>query len=323
MRVWTQDRYGTADVVRAAEVAEPTVAPDEALIRPTAWSVNSGDVRLMRGDPRLVRLFFGFRRPRRAIRGMDVAGVVVARGEAVRDVAVGDRIVAETNAAFADVVSVEASRIVKLPAGVSDEMAAALPIAGGTALLAIKRAAVAAGERVLVLGASGGVGSFAVALAASRGAHVSACVRPEGRIAVPAAERIFHRGASAEELCSDGRYDVIIDLYGDRPLRELQQMLAPSGRAALVAGNGGPVLGPIPRIMRSMLASRRAARLLPISATADRERLRELVDAVAAGHLHPHIGATFTFDEVPAALAYVDAGSAIGKVVITAQRDGS
>lgn len=317
MHAWTQSQYGTADVLVQTEVPEPTPAAGQIVVRPEASSVNSGDVRVMRGDPMLVRLAFGLRRPRVDVRGMDVAGVVVAIGAGVDDIRVGDVVVAEAAKAFADLVVVAAERAVILPGAVPPHVAALLPVAGGTALLALDRTDAKPGERVLVLGAAGGVGDLAVRLASARGARVTACARESGAAvaALAGAERVLPRGASTAELTADGRFDVVIDVSGDRPLRELRALLRDGGRAALVAGSGGRILGPVPRLLRAAMLTRKRARLIPITALANTERLRRLVEAAAAGLL-PHVGAEYSDDQVPAALAYLDAGHAHGKVLI-------
>lgn len=316
MQVWVQDRYGSADVLRRETQDLPSAAPGEVLLRVRSTGVNSGDVRVMMGDPLLVRAAFGLRGPRERRRGMDVAGDVVAVGRGVDHLRAGDRVAAEVSGSgFATHLALPATRAVLLPEPVMFDAAASLPVAGGTALLALDRARarVESGDRVLVLGASGGVGHFAVQLAVARGASVTAVARAESHDLVRAwgAAEVLARGADPGH-----GYDAVVDVSGDRPLRALQRMLAPGGRAALVAGTGGRVLGPVGRILRSALLSRRGARLVPVAATADPDRLRRLVAAVADGRLRPHVSRVFEADEAAAALAWVAAGSAVGKVVV-------
>lgn len=315
--VWEQDGYGHADVLRQTRRPVPEPKADEVVVRVHAVSVNSGDVRVMHGDPALIRLFFGLRRPRTRVRGMDVAGVVTAIGPDVTTAAVGDRIVVEApGGGFAESVVVPSARVVRLPDTVSFADAAALPVAAGTALLALDRTEVTSGTRTLVLGASGGVGSFAVQLAAARGAEVTAVVRAETRdlAARWGATTVHERGTETAAL--GGPFDAIIDVTGTAPLRELQAALAPGGRAALVSGSGNPVLGPIPRIAAAAFRSRRAARLVPITATADVERLGRLITMVAAGEIRPHVSAVYPFADLAAAVAQVDEGRAVGKVLV-------
>lgn len=320
MQRFVQRRYGDASVLERTEAPIPAPKRGDVIVRLRATSVNAGDVRVMRGDPRLIRLFFGLRRPRSSVRGMDSVGTIHAVGDEVDAFQLGDVVVAEApGGAFAEYVRIPADRCVPLPPEIIITLAAALPVAGGTALLALDRANVALGERVLVLGASGGVGHFAVQLAAARGAVVTAVARHD--VATLAqqwgATHVLPRGANAAELTRTGTYDVVIDMSGDRPLREIRSLLADGGRAALVAGSGGPVLGPIPRLIRSMFLTGKRAKLIPITATASAERLGRLVQALAAGAITPHIAATYSFANTPSAVAALDSGAVVGKVVIT------
>lgn len=320
MTAYQQDRYGDATVLVARSVPIPEPAPEQVIVRMRGSSVNAGDVRVMRGDPLVVRTAFGLRAPRIAGRGMDVAGEISAIGSAVHGWSIGDRVVAEApGGAFARWVAVPAQRLVALPPEVDDATAGVLPVAGCTAALAISKADVQEGSRVLVLGASGGVGSFAVQLAALAGATVTAVARAE---AVPLASRwgaetVYERGSDPVAPVLQERFDVVIDVSGDQPLRRLQSLLADGGRVAMVAGTGGRVLGPLPRIARAAVLSRRAARLLPIVAAASAPLLAGLVAQVAAGRLRPHISETVPLAAVPRAVAALDRGGVIGKLAVT------
>lgn len=320
MQQFTQHAYGDAAVLELADAPMPTPSRGHVVVRMLATSINAGDVRVMRGDPLLVRLFFGLRRPRGSVRGMDAVGTVHSVGVDVIPFRPGDTVVAEApGGAFAEYVRIPADRCVALTPDINVMHAAALPVAGGTAMLAVERAQVADGERVLVLGASGGVGHFVVQLAAARGALVAAVVRPEAAALAKqwGATQVYERGASAEMLTADGRYDVVVDLSGDRPLRDVRAMLADGGRAALVAGTGGRVFGPIPRIVRAMFLTRKRAKLIPISGAASPARLARLVDLLASGDIAPHVAQASGFETAPAAVAAVDAGGIVGKAVLT------
>lgn len=321
MSAWRQVRYGGPDVVGIETVAVPAPGPGEVLLAMRAVSLNAGDVHLMQGDPLLVRLFIGLRRPRAAVRGMDVAGVVVALGPGATGFAVGDEVAGELpGGGLAEFVVAPVARLVTVPPGVDAVRAAALPIAAGTAVQALERARVGAGDRVLVLGASGGVGTFAVQLAVGRGAEVWATCGARNRELVEGlgAVRTFdYREAGVGELPA-ASFDAVIDIAGTAPLRSLQALLREGGTGVLVAGEGGRVLGPIGRMLRAALlsiGSRR--RLRALAATAKPEILRDLVGRVADGRLHPVIERTWPLSEAGAALTHIVAGHTVGKVIVT------
>lgn len=322
MPAWRQHRYGDVDAVAREEAPVPAPGRGEVLIRLRATALNNGDIRVMRGEPLLVRAAFGLRRPRQAIRGMDAAGTVVARGEAVTGFAVGDEVVGELpGGGLAPYAVAPASRLVPLPAALDPEVAATLPVAGGTAWQALERGGAASGHRVLVIGASGGVGTFSVQLAALRGAEVWALCGERNRALVEGlgAVRTFdYRRVAAADLPA-ASFDVVIDIAGTAPLRALQGLVRDGGTVVMVSGEGGRVLGPVARLLGAAtlsMGSRRKIRLL--AATPDPIALRELVALAAEGRLRPVVERTFGFDETDAALAHVAAGHTVGKVVVRA-----
>ncbi len=232
MTAWRQSRYGSAEVVEEACVAVPVPAKGEVLLRVRATSVNSGDVKVMRGEPLLIRPAFGLRRPRLATRGIDVAGTVVAVGAEVTALKVGDEVMGElAGGALAEYAVAPVARLTRRPDALAPRDAAALPVAGGTAWQALESAAVERGQRVLVIGAAGGVGHFAVQLAALRGAEVWAVcgARAEKLVADLGAVRTFdYRTTDAADL-PDGSFDAVIDIAGAAPLRTLRRLVAPLG----------------------------------------------------------------------------------------------
>jgi NADPH:quinone reductase-like Zn-dependent oxidoreductase len=326
MTAWAQDRYGGPERLASCEVEVPLPGAGEVLLRVRATGLNAGDIRVLRGDPLLVRAFFGLRHPRNPVRGMDVAGTVVAVGPGVDEFRVGDEVVGELpGGGLASFAIAPVSRLVRRPAAVAPQVAAALPIAGGTAWQALDLAGVAAGSRVLVIGASGGVGTFAVQLAAHRGAEVSALcgdrnrrlVQELGAVRTADARRVR---AGTEQL-GPPSFDAVIDIVGTMPLRSLHRMVRPGGVVVLVAGAGGRVLGPARRIIGAALRSLGSGtRFRPLAATAKPGILAQLLDLVAADTLRPVIERTYPLAEAPAALAHVDAGHTVGKVVVTAPR---
>jgi NADPH:quinone reductase-like Zn-dependent oxidoreductase len=325
MRAWRQSRYGGVETVAVAQTEVPQPRRGEVLVRLRATGLNNGDIRVMRGEPLLVRTAFGLRRPRQAVRGMDAAATVTALGEGVIGFAVGDEVVVELpgGGGLADYAVAPAARLVRRPVDVDPVTAAALPIAAGTAWQALERGGVASAHRVLVIGASGGVGTFAVQLAALRGAEVWALCGERSRETVETlgATRTFDYRAvrpGAPELGAD-EFDVVIDIAGTASLGALQSLVRDGGSVVLVSGEGGRVLGPIGRILAASLRSIGSKRpLRPLAAVAKPDVLRELLALAADGRLRPVIERAFTFAEARDALAHLAAGHTVGKVVVTA-----
>ena len=327
MSAWRQSAYGGAAVVSSARVAVPAPGAGEVLLRVRATGLHAGDVHIMRGEPLLLRAFFGLRRPRVATRGMDVAGTVVALGPGVEGVATGDEVVGELpGGGLAEYVIAPVARVVPLPQSADAKVAAALPVSAGTAWQALDLAGdrVSAGRRVLVIGASGGVGTFTVQLAALRGAEVWAIcgARNERLVADLGALRTFDyarvdAGASPSELPA-ASFDVVIDIVGRARLRALRRLATPGGCVVMVSGEGGRVLGPLGRMLRAGLISLTPGpRLKPLAAIAKPAITRALLALVAEGRLRPVIERTYPLADAGAALAHVDAGHTVGKVVVT------
>lgn len=322
MPAWAQAHYGPASGTVLTRIAIPEPGRGEVLLRVHATALNAGDVRLLLGDPLIVRTAFGVMRPRNPVRGMDVSGTIVAVGEAAAGFRVGDEVVTELpgGGGLAPYAIAPASRLVTRPGGLDAAAAACLPIAGGTAWQALDAAGITAGGRVLILGASGGVGTFAVQLARLRGAEVHATCSERNRRLVESlgAAHIVDRDRPLGDLPAGG-YDAVIDIVGGSPLRSLQRLVRPRGTVVLAAGVGGRVLGPLPRLLRAALlgiGSRR--RIRPLAATAKPEILRGLLELAAAGGLSPVIEKELPFADAVAALAHVEGGHTVGKVVVRA-----
>lgn len=321
MTSWQQHSYGDADAVAAETVPVPRPGSGEVLLRVAATALNSADIRLLRGEPRLVRLFFGLRRPRHPGRGMDVAGTVVAVGPGVTDFSVGDEVVGELpGGGLAPYALAPVARLVARPAEVEPVAAAALPLAGGTAWRALER--MAPGARVLILGASGGVGAFAVQLAALRGGRITASCGARNRELVEslgAGRTLDYADLDLDDLARQepAAYDLVVVIAGPTPLRTLRRLVRPGGAVVLVSGDGGPILGPIGAILRAaLLGLTPGPRLVPLAVTADADVLRELVALAAAGRLRPTIERTWPQAEARAALAHLDSGHAVGKTIV-------
>lgn len=327
MTAWRQDRYGGPDAVRQARVDVPSPGKGEVLLRMRATALNSGDIHVMRGEPRAVRLAFGLRRPRIAVRGIDVAGQVVAVGAEVTRFRIGDEVVGEIpGGGLAEYAVAPVGRLALRPPEVAPVAAAALPVSGGTAWLALEKAGLgagsAAGRRVLVIGASGGVGTFTVQLASLRGAEVWALA---GRRNLAAVERLgaarafdYREVQPGSRELAEGTFDAVIDIAGEPPLAPTQRLLRDGGTLVLVGGDGGSILGPLRRIAAGALRSIGSKRrIVGLAAMTSAELTAGLVALAAAGDLDPLIERTWPLAEAGAAVAHVDAGHTVGKVVIT------
>ncbi|MFB8188303.1 NAD(P)-dependent alcohol dehydrogenase [Microbacterium sp. NPDC055988] len=324
MNAWRRETYGPSSGVSLEQIPVPVPHRGEVLLKVRATSLNAGDVRLLLGDPLLVRPVFGLTRPKHPVRGMEVAGTVVAVGPDVVSAEIGEDVVGELvgGGGLAEYVRVPASRLVPTPPDITPEAASSLPIAAGTAWQALDLAGVGlrGGEapRVLIIGASGGVGTFAVQLAALRGAEVwAACsARNAPLIERLGAVRTFdHRESPLSEIPA-GRFDAVVDIAGGMPLRELQRLVGHGGRIVLVTGDGGHVLGPIPRMVRAAVLSIGSRRIRPLAATPRPEVLAKLLELVADGRIVPVIEREYPFAEASAALAHLEAGHTVGKVVV-------
>lgn len=322
MRAWTQSAYGGPDVLSLATVPRPSPAAAEVLVRVRATGVNAGDWHLMRGSPYLIRLIYGgYRRPSVPTPGLDVAGEVAAVGADVTDVEAGDRVVADLSGhgfgGYAEYVCVPASALVSLPSGVSFEDAASVPTAAVTALQALRDVGgLQAGEAVLVNGASGGVGSFAVQLATSLGAEVTGVASTAKLDAVRSmgADRVVDY-AEEDVTALDERYDLVVDTAGSHSMREYARILHPGGRYVAIGGPTGRylqalVLGPL----RSLVGSRRFAGL---TMQPNREDLAYVVGLLESGAIDPVIDREYSFEEVPEAIRQLEAGRVVGKLVVT------
>lgn len=316
MTVWRQREYGSAAGVSPETIPVPQPGRGEVLVRVSAVSLNSGDIHLMRGEPGLIRVFAGARGPRVRGRGMDVAGTVVAAGADVPS-AVGDAVAGAARETLADYVVVPAKRLSPIPEGVPADVAACLPVAGNTAVQALDACRVGKGSRVLVLGAGGGVGTLTVQLAAARGAEVWATcgARAQDVLHGLGATRTFdYRTTGLDEL-PVGSFDAVIEIAGEPPLRVLSSLLRPGGTAALVGGGVDGFWNPIPRILRAGVTR---GRFRPVTSVVRTSTTAELLERAASGAITPHIERVFPLAEAGAALAYVEAGHTVGKVVVAA-----
>ncbi len=320
MRAAVQRRYGPPSVLETSEIAIPEPGRRDVLVRVGAAAVHVGDYFVMTGEPYIVRLVFGLRRPRLGIPGRDLAGVVAAVGEDVTDLRPGDEVFGwSTTGTLAEYACVPADHLALVPEGVSVADAASVPTSGLTALQAMRAIAnVQPGQSVLVTGASGGVGSFAVQIAAALGAEVTAVCSTRN------IERVRSLGAAhvidyttTDFTRDDAHYDVILDNVEAQPLADVRRVLTPTGILIPNSGRGGRWLGPIGRIVRTrVLSGFTRQRLKPFTSIEKRDDLLELADLLATGQVAPLIDRTYPLEDAADALRYVGAGHTRGKVVV-------
>jgi NADPH:quinone reductase-like Zn-dependent oxidoreductase len=317
-----QESYGTPDVFRHQQIPLPVIADDEVLVRVNAAGLDRGTWHLMAGRPYLLRVIgFGFRRPKNTVPGIDVAGTVVAVGPAVTRFAPGDEVFGMSRGSFAEYAAAREDKLARKPANLTFEQAAVVPISAGTALQALTDVGhVAPGQRVLVIGASGGVGSFAVQLAKAFGAEVT------GVCSTAKLDRLRSLGADhvvdyTREDFTDGstRYDLVLDIGGNLPLTRLRRALTPDGTLVVVGGEeGGRMTGGFGRSLRAPVLSRLVSQRLTMLASkeraSDQERLTQLIEA---GTVTPHIDRTYPLERVPDAMRHLESGDVFGKVAIT------
>ena len=312
--------YGSPDVLRLETIAKPACADDQVLLRVRAASVNPLEWHLMRGTPYVARLMgMGLRKPKVTRLGVDVAGVVEAVGPNVTQFKPGDEVFGSARGALAEFACASVQRLVLKPGGLSFAQAASVPVAAVTALQGLRdEGKVKPGQRVLVNGASGGVGTFAVQIAKSMGAHVT------GVCSTRNVEMVRSIGAdqvidyTRDDFTKSGqRYDVVLDMVGSHSLSAFRRVLNPGGIYVMVGGPNGRWIAPLDRAIGAKVISWFVSqRMGMLMAELNRNDLEILRDLLQAGKVRPVIDRTYTLGQVPEALRYLEAGHARGKVVI-------
>lgn len=324
MRAIVQDRYGPPHAVLVPrELPEPQPGAGEVRVRVVAAGIHAGDAHLVSGTPLLVRAMgYGLRRPKRAVPGTDVAGVVDAVGDGVSGIGVGDEVLGFASGAFAELAVAKASALARRPAGLAWERAAVVPTSGVTAVQALRAGAVGAGSRVLVTGAGGGVGTFAVQLAVAAGADVTGLCSA-AKVDLVRSLGVARVVDAARDPDLGSEYDAIVDTGGSRPLDALRRMLVRGGRLVIVGGEGGSrLLGPVTRLLGAAVRSPFVPqRLIGLMASDDGDDLRALVAQVATGRTTPVVDRVWPLEDAAEALAYVGQGRARGKVALRIARN--
>jgi len=320
MQAIVHSRYGPPDALKLNNIDQPVITDDAILVRVHAAGVGKGDWLTVQGLPYVARLRYGLPNPKHNVPGFDVAGRVEAVGPNVTQLHPGAAVFGWCDGAFAEYASVPQGQLVLKPANLSFEQAAAVPISGFAALQALRdTGGVQPGQQVVIIGASGGVGSFAVQLATAFGAEVT------GVCSTKSLEMVRALGAdqvidyTQEDFTRTGqRYDLILEMAGNRSLADLRRALTPKGTLVLVGGSGGRWLMGTGRTLRAVLVSpfvgQRLRSFLSKPRGADLVVLKELIEA---GKLTPVIDRTFPLREAPAAIGYVGERSTQGKTVIT------
>ena len=314
--------YGSPDVLKFEGIEKPTAADNEVLIKVHAASVNPLDWHYMRGTPYIVRMDSGFGKPKNTRLGVDFAGTVEAVGRNVKLFKPGDEVFGGKFGAFAEYVSVRDDRALALkPANLTFEQAASVPIAALTALQGLRdKGRIQPGQKVLINGASGGVGTFAVQIAKSFGADVTGVCSTRNVTMVRSIGADHVIDYTQEDFTTAGqRYDLILDTVGNHSLLEYRRVLNPKGIFVIVGGpnNGqwiGPLVTPIKALMLSPFVSQK---FVPFLAELNKEDLTVMRDLMQAGKVTPVIDRRYKLSEVPAAIRYLEEGHARGKVVIS------
>jgi len=322
MKAVVQDRFGPPDVLQLADTDMPEVGASDVLVRVHAAALNPADWHILRGDPLVARLMgVGLTRPKARVAGIDAAGVVAAVGANVRGMRAGDAVLGFCRGAFAEYACATADKVVAKPAGLTFDQAAAVPVAATTALRGIRDVGeVQAGHRVLVNGAGGGVGTFAVQIAAALGAEVTGVCSPRNAGLVRSLGAAHVVDYTTEDF-ADGRtrYDVILDNVSSLPLTRLRGALTPKGTLVLNGGGSpGHIFGPVAGILRAVVANAFVSqRLRPLPSRQDRDELLAVTGLIEDGKLMPVVDRTYPLADTVEGLRYVEQGHARGKVVVT------
>jgi NADPH:quinone reductase-like Zn-dependent oxidoreductase len=322
MQAVVQDRYGSADVLRLAQIDVPRIGDSEVLLQVQAAGLDRGAWHLMTGRPYAIRLATGLRAPRYGVLGREVAGTVVEVGAAVTRFAKDDEVFGIGRGSFAEFASAREDKLARKPANITFAQASTVAVSGLTALQALTDVGhLEAGQKVLVVGASGGVGSYAVQLAKALGAHVTGVCGT--------AKLDLVRSLGADEVIdytrddfADGvhRYDLILDIAGNPAVNRLRRALTPTGTAVIVGGEGGGSLtGGMDRQLRALTVSRFVGQRLTAALCKERAvDLERLAEFIAAGTVTPSVDQTYPLDRAPEAVRRLAAGTVRGKIAISA-----
>lgn len=327
MKAIVQDAYGSADVLQLRDIERPTPAANEVLIRVHSAGVSRGTWHLMTGEPYAMRLMgFGVRAPKNPIAGQDVSGTVVAIGANVTRFAVDDEVFGISQGSFAEYSVALENKVAHKPENLTFDQAAAIGISGLTALKALEVGRVQAGQSVLVVGASGGVGTYTVQIAVAMGAKVTG-VCSTSKTDLVASLGAVHVIDYTKDDFADGtqKYDVILDIGGMSPVSRLRRALTPKGTLVIVGGEGGSTWSPgMGRQLKAAALSPFVGQRLTMAMNKEHfSGLERLAELAIAGKITSVVERSYPLAQVPDAIRHLEAGKARGKVVITVERETS
>jgi len=324
MKAIVYHNYGSPDVLKREEIEKPTASDDEVLIKVRAASVNPLDWHYMRGTPYIVRIKAGLRKPKVTRLGVDVAGQVEAVGRNVTQFKPGDEVFGACRGAFAEYVCASEGSLVLKPTNVTFEQAASVPVAAFTALQGLRdKGQIQPGQKVLINGAAGGVGTFAVQIAKSFGADVTGVcsTRNVEMVRSIGADRVIDY-TQEDFTKSRQRYDLILDCVGNHSLSAFRHVLNPKGTYIIVGGPVGSMIGLLARWITALVLSRFVSqKFVMFRARSSKEDLTIMRELMAAGKVTPVIDKRYRLSEVPEAIRYLEEGHARGKVVITFEQN--
>ena len=320
MKAVVRDEYGSADVVRLGVIATPEIGDDEVLVRVRAAGLDRGVWHLMAGLPYIVRIAgYGLRKPKNPVLGSDLAGVVEAVGKNVTRFRRGDEVFGFGTGSFAEYARAKENALAPKPANLTFEQAAAVPISASTALQGLREAGrIQPGQKVLIIGASGGVGTYAVQLAKAFGAEVTgvSSTAKVGLVRSLGADHVIDY--TREDFAGGQRYELILDIGGNRPLSQLRHALTPKGTLVIVGGEGGGRWFGLGRQLRALATSPFVGqRLTTFIAKQRYQDYQFLTELIEARKISPAVDRVFPLVQAPEAIRYLEAGQARGKVVLT------
>jgi NADPH:quinone reductase-like Zn-dependent oxidoreductase len=321
MKAIVHRQYGSPDLLACEDIAKPVPGDNEVLLEVQAASVNPLDWHTVRGLPYALRIGNGLRTPKKGVPGIDVAGVIETVGAGVAQLRPGDEVFGVCKGACAEYACAKTDRLVPKPARLTFEQAAAVPVAALTALQGLRnRGRLQRGQNVLIVGASGGVGTFAVQIAKALGAVVTGVcsTRNVDLVRSIGADQVIDY--TQHDYTTGRRYDLIVDLAGTRPLSECRRALTPRGTFVVVGAPSGKWIAGPDRFVKALLLSMFVRqRIVPFVATPNSADLMTLKNLLEAGQVTPVIDRRYDLTEVPQAIGYLEQGHARGKVVITVQ----
>ncbi|KAI8577894.1 hypothetical protein K450DRAFT_249816 [Umbelopsis ramanniana AG] len=321
MRAIIFESYGGPEVLQIIDIEKPTIKGNEVLVHVRACAANAADWHIMRGDPYLARLYFGLTNPKKnTVLGNDFAGIVEAVGPQVTNFKPGEEVFGQViTGAFTDFLCVSENSLSHKPKNLSFEQAASIPCAGLTALQALRNAGnIQPEQKLLITGASGGVGSFAVQIAKALGAEVTAVCSTRNVDAMHSIGADYTIDYTKDDYTlGNQQYDLVLDIAGDKPFADIRRIMKPSGAFCPVGGPGGGLLGSMADSLKALVVSQfLSQRVVLVMTNTNKSDLDYLKELIETNKVKPVIDCRFSFDEIPKAIHHMEQGHPKGKVVI-------